>query len=71
MKILVVLTSHDKLGNTGEKTGFWLEELAAPYYKVDNHRLILKVISLIFKQTPHAVLKMMLKLKTNWLTRLN
>jgi putative intracellular protease/amidase len=32
MKILVVLTSHDKLGNTGRKTGFWLEELAAPYY---------------------------------------
>ncbi|MCS3527060.1 type 1 glutamine amidotransferase domain-containing protein [Acinetobacter johnsonii] len=32
MKILVVLTSHDQLGNTGEKTGFWLEELAAPYY---------------------------------------
>jgi putative intracellular protease/amidase len=32
MKILVVLTSHDKLGDTGEKTGFWLEELAAPYY---------------------------------------
>jgi putative intracellular protease/amidase len=31
-KILVVLTSHDKLGNTGEKTDFWLEELAAPYY---------------------------------------
>ena len=31
-KILVVLTSHDKLGDTGEKTGFWLEELAAPYY---------------------------------------
>ncbi|WP_329740411.1 type 1 glutamine amidotransferase domain-containing protein [Dyella sp. A6] len=32
MKILVVLTSHDQLGDTGEKTGFWLEELAAPYY---------------------------------------
>lgn len=32
MKILIVLTSHDKLGNTGKKTGFWLEELAAPYY---------------------------------------
>jgi len=32
MKILMVLTSHDKLGNTGHKTGFWLEELAAPYY---------------------------------------
>ncbi len=32
MKILVVLTSHDELGTTGKKTGFWLEELAAPYY---------------------------------------
>ena len=32
MKILIVLTSHDKLGNTGRKTGFWLEEFAAPYY---------------------------------------
>lgn len=32
MKILMVLTSHDELGNTGKKTGFWLEELAAPYY---------------------------------------
>jgi len=31
-KILFVLTSHDKLGNTGEKTGFWIEEFAAPYY---------------------------------------
>ena len=32
MKILMVLTSHDLLGDTGRKTGFWLEELAAPYY---------------------------------------
>lgn len=32
MKILMVLTSHDVLGDTGEKTGFWLEEFAAPYY---------------------------------------
>ena len=32
MKILMVLTSHDKLGNTDEKTGFWLEEFADPYY---------------------------------------
>lgn len=32
MKILIVLTSHDTLGDTGKKTGFWLEELAAPYY---------------------------------------
>ncbi|MBB5572946.1 putative intracellular protease/amidase [Rhizobium paranaense] len=31
-KILIVLTSHDQLGNTGRKTGFWLEEFAAPYY---------------------------------------
>jgi len=32
MNILIVLTSHDKLGDTGLKTGFWLEELASPYY---------------------------------------
>ena len=32
MNILMVLTSHDTLGNTGRKTGFWLEEFAAPYY---------------------------------------
>lgn len=32
MNILIVLTSHDQLGDTGAKTGFWLEELAAPYY---------------------------------------
>ena len=32
MKILIVLTSHSELGNTGRKTGFWLEELADPYY---------------------------------------
>lgn len=32
MKVLIVLTSHSELGNTGEKTGFWVEEFAAPYY---------------------------------------
>jgi len=32
MRILMILTSHDKLGDTGKKTGFWLEEFAAPYY---------------------------------------
>jgi putative intracellular protease/amidase len=32
MKILIVLTSHSDLGNTGEKTGFWIEEFATPYY---------------------------------------
>lgn len=33
MKLLIVLTSHDKLGDTGKKTGFWLEEFTAPYYQ--------------------------------------
>src|SRR5215467_3194739 len=32
MKILMILTSHDQLGSTGRKTGFWLEEFAAPYF---------------------------------------
>ena len=36
MKILMVLTSHDRLGDTGKKTGFWLEEFAAPYYVLKN-----------------------------------
>ena len=34
MRVLIVLTSHDQLGDTGEKTGFWLEEFAAPYYRL-------------------------------------
>ncbi len=32
MNVLFVLTSHEDLGNTGEKTGFWIEEFASPYY---------------------------------------
>lgn len=32
MKVAIILTSHDRLGDTGDKTGFWLEELVAPYY---------------------------------------
>ena len=36
MKILMVLTSHDQLGDTGQKTGFWLEEFAAPYYALQD-----------------------------------
>lgn len=36
MKVAIVLTSHDELGTTGRKTGFWLEELAAPYYLFKN-----------------------------------
>ena len=38
-KVLFVLTSHDKLGNTGEKTGFWTEEFAAPYYELADKRV--------------------------------
>lgn len=34
MKVLIILTSHDWLGDTGEKTGFWLEEFASPYYRL-------------------------------------
>jgi len=34
MRILIVLTSHDTLGDTGKKTGFWLEEFVAPYYRL-------------------------------------
>ena len=36
MKVLMVLTSHSELGNTGKKTGFWIEEFAAPYYVLTN-----------------------------------
>ena len=36
MKVLIVLTSHDRLGDTGNQTGFWLEELAAPYYRLQD-----------------------------------
>jgi putative intracellular protease/amidase len=39
MKVLIVLTSHDQLGNTGRKTGFWLEELAAPYYTLKDAKV--------------------------------
>jgi putative intracellular protease/amidase len=34
MKVLIILTSHDTLGDTGNKTGFWLEEFASPYYRL-------------------------------------
>ena len=36
MKVLIVLTSHNELGHTGEKTGFWAEEFAAPYYVLED-----------------------------------
>ena len=45
MKILMVLTSHSTLGNTGEKTGFWIEEFAAPYYVLADAGAIITVAS--------------------------
>jgi len=45
MKVLMVLTSHDQLGNTGKKTGFWLEEYAAPYYTLKDAGADITVVS--------------------------
>ena len=45
MNILMVLTSHDQLGDTGKKTGFWLEEFAAPYYTLKEAGASLTVVS--------------------------
>lgn len=45
MKILMVLTSHDQLGDTGHKTGFWLEEFAAPYYALKDAGAEIVVVS--------------------------
>lgn len=45
MNILMVLTSHDQLGDTGQKTGFWLEELAAPYYLLKDAGAVITLAS--------------------------
>ncbi len=45
MKILIVLTSHGELGNTGQKTGFWIEEFAAPYYVLSDAGAIITIAS--------------------------
>ncbi len=52
MKILMVLTSHDRLGNTGKKTGFWLEEFAAPYYTFKDAGAIVTLASPLGGQPP-------------------
>lgn len=52
MKILMVLTSHDKLGNTGRKTGFWLEEFAAPYYVFKDAGAAVTLVSPLGGQPP-------------------
>lgn len=51
-KILMVLTSHDQLGNTGSKTGFWLEEYAAPYYAFKDAGANITVASPLGGQPP-------------------
>lgn len=45
MKVLLVLTSHDELGDTGEKTGYWYDEMAAPYYRFQDAGVELTVAS--------------------------
>ncbi|NVD72288.1 type 1 glutamine amidotransferase domain-containing protein [Duganella sp. BJB1802] len=52
MNILMVLTSHDQLGNTGHKTGFWLEEFAAPYYALKEAGAQLTLVSPLGGQPP-------------------
>jgi len=52
MNILMVLTSHDKLGDTGKKTGFWLEEFAAPYYVFKDAGATLTLASPLGGQPP-------------------
>ena len=44
-KIVFVLTSHSELGNTGKKTGFWIEEFAAPYYALVDSGAIITIAS--------------------------
>jgi putative intracellular protease/amidase len=52
MKILMVLTSHDQLGDTGQKTGFWLEEFAAPYYVFKDGGADITLVSPLGGQPP-------------------
>ena len=51
-KVLFVVTSHDKLGNTGEKTGFWTEELAAPYYELLDKGVAIDIATPLGGQPP-------------------
>jgi putative intracellular protease/amidase len=51
-KVLFVVTSHDKLGNTGEKTGFWTEELAAPYYALADQGVEIDIATPLGGQPP-------------------
>ena len=51
-KVLFVVTSHNKLGNTGEKTGFWTEELAAPYYELADQGIQIDIATPLGGQPP-------------------
>ena len=51
-KVLFVVTSHDKLGNTGEKTGFWTEEFAAPYYELLDNGVQIDIATPLGGQPP-------------------
>ncbi|HVI49540.1 MAG TPA: type 1 glutamine amidotransferase domain-containing protein [Chitinophaga sp.] len=52
MKVLFVLTSHSELGNTGHKTGFWIEEFAAPYYALADKNVEITIASPAGGQPP-------------------
>ena len=52
MKVLIVLTSHDELGDTGKKTGFWLEEFASPYYHLKDAGVNVTLASPLGGQPP-------------------
>lgn len=52
MKILMVLTSHSELGDTGKKTGFWVEEFAAPYYVLADDGAVITIASPAGGQPP-------------------
>jgi putative intracellular protease/amidase len=51
-KVLFVVTSHDKLGDTGEKTGFWTEEFAAPYYAISDKGIVIDIATPLGGQPP-------------------
>jgi putative intracellular protease/amidase len=51
-KVLFVVTSHDQLGNTGEKTGFWTEEFAAPYYELLDKGIAIEIATPLGGQPP-------------------
>ena len=51
-KVLFVVTSHDKLGNTGGKTGFWTEEFAAPYYELLDNGIEIDIATPLGGQPP-------------------